>query len=399
MIWGVDEEERGAIVIDHGSGTCKAGFAGASAPTAVFPNIVGRPRHVGPMVGMGQKDCYIGDEAQSKCGILVYSYPVKRGIITRWEDMDAYWHHTFYNELRAAPEEHPVLLMETPHNSINNRYMTAQSMFEKFNVPAMHIAVHSVLSLFASGRTTGTVIDSGDGVTHIVPIYEGHALRHASLQHDLAGIHLTDYLMKLLTDSERGYSFSTTAEREIIRDIKEKHTYIALDFEQEIHTAASSAQETKYQLPDGFVITIGNELFRCPEALFQPSLMGQGSTLTVPPINYMARSIPIPPTGIHETAYNSIMKCDADIHKDLFGNVLLSGGSTMFPGFPERLQKELNALAPPTMKVNVNAPPEREHYSWIGGALLASLSRFQRMCITKKEYDEIGPAVVNSKCF
>merc|ERR1712132_7574 len=244
--------------VDNGSGMVKAGFSGDDAPRAVFPSIVGRPKVKSTMVGSENKDVYVGDEAQAKRGILHLKYPIEHGIVTSWDDMEKIWHHTFYNELRVAPEEHPVLLTEAPMNPKANREKMTQIMFETYSVPAMYVNIQAVLSLYASGRTTGVVLDSGDGVSHTVPIYEGYALPHAIQRIDLAGRDLTEYMMK------------------IVRDIKEKLTYVALDFDAEMKKFEETSEGEKlYELPDGRTLKVANQRFRCSEVLFDPSLIGK----------------------------------------------------------------------------------------------------------------------------
>lgn len=359
------------VVIDNGSSLIQAGFAGADTPISIFPSIVGHAAN---------NECIIGKDALTNGDTLSLKYPIEHGIVTNWDDMEKIWHHTFYNELKVNPAEQPVLLSEAPLTPKVNREKMTQIMFEKFNVPAMYIAINAVLALYASKRTTGIVLSSEGGVSHTVPIYEGYALPHAIIRLDLSGQDLTSYLMKMLV--KRGYDFTDPKDRSIVQDIKEKLCYVALDFEQEMQTSVSgSSLEKSYTLPDGKVVVLKNEHFRCPEALFQPAFVGMESA------------------GIHETTYNSIMKCDVDIRKDLYANIVLEGYTTLFPGLAERMQKEISALAPPTMKINVIAPPERKYSAWKGGAILSNLPTFQQMYITREEYDKNGPSIVHRKCF
>ncbi|XP_049369093.1 actin-104-like isoform X1 [Solanum verrucosum] len=376
MADGIDIQ---TVVIDNGTARSKAGFAGDDAPKTVFKSIVGHPRHTGFMLGMGQKDAYVGDEARRNRGILTLKYPIEHGMVKNWDHMEKIWHHIFYNELRVAPEEHPVLLTEVPLNPKVNREKMTEIMFEKFNVPSMYVAIQAVLSLFANGRLTGIVLNSGDGSTHMVPIYEGHALPHAISWLGIGGRDLTDYLLELIRE---GFACNVAIQENIFWRMKETITYVALDFEQEIEKAKNRSSVDKgFELPDGQLFYIGAGSFQCPEVLFQPSLVGKG------------------PTGIHEKVYNSIMKSDVDIRKDLFANIVLSGGSTMFPGLAERMSKDITALAPRGMKIEVIAPPERKYSTWIGGSILASVNTFKRMLITKGEYDEYGPSIVHKRCF
>ncbi|KAJ5068631.1 actin [Anaeramoeba ignava] len=314
------EKEIKTIVIDNGSRLIKAGFGGEDKPKTIFPSIIGRLRNSGDKIEKEEKEYYIGEEVQSKSGILNLNYPIEHGIIKDWDDMEKIWNYTFENELRVKSEEYPILI---------------------------------ILPIYSSGKGSGFVIEIGDGVTSVVSIYEGYAFPDTIKRVDFAGRDLTEYLMKLL--NEKGNSFETNIEREIVRDIKEKLGYVALDFDEEMEKHQKLI-ETKYELPDEY-------------------------------------------SGVHEMIYNSIMKCDEDIRKELYGNIILSGGSTMFPGFVERIEKEVTQLAPPNTKINTIADSFRLDAVWIGGSILASISTFQNKWITKEEYKESGVSIVHRKCF
>lgn len=245
------------IVIDNGSGTIRAGFAGEEIPSCYFPSFVGRPKHPRVMAGGLEGDSFIGQRAQDLRGLLKIRYPLEHGIVTNWEDMESIWHYVYENELKTLPEEHPVLLTEPPLNPRANRDMAAQLMFEAFNVPALYMSIQAVLSLYASGRTTGVVLDSGDGVSHAVPVFEGFAIPNSIRRIDVAGRDVTEQMQLLLRKA--GHVLHTSAEKEVVRMIKEKVCYVSLDPKREEKEWMNSyhksdAKATDYTLPDGHKI-------------------------------------------------------------------------------------------------------------------------------------------------
>jgi len=237
-----------------------------------------------------------------------------------------------------------------------------------------------ILSLYASGRTTGIVLDIGDGVTSVVPTYEGFAVPHAMQRADVGGRDVTEYLQVLLR--KNGHAFHTSAELEVVKDIKEKLCHVS-DLTE---TAAPEKEETdegevKYLLPDGHEILIGAERFRAPELLFDPSIIG---------LEY---------EGAHTMLLSSIAKCDMDMRRTLFSNIILSGGSTLFDGFGNRMLSEVRPGAPKDAKIKIWAPADRIFSTWIGGSIVASLATFKRMWISRQEWQEHGKSIIYRKTF
>ncbi|KAK3640334.1 Centractin [Elasticomyces elasticus] len=372
------------IVIDNGSGTIRAGYAGEDTPKSIFPSYVGRPKHVRVMAGGLEGDVFIGSRAQEQRGLLKLRWPLEHGVVTDWEDMERIWQFVYTDELKTLSEEHPVLLTEAPLNPRSNRETAAQILFETFNVPALYTSIQAVLSLYASGRTTGVVLDSGDGVSHAVPVYEGFAITNSIRRIDVAGRDVTEHLQTLLRKG--GNVFHTSAEKEIVKMIKEKTSYVVLNPKKEekewaqLSNRGESANSkiVDYVLPDGQHLKIGSERFRAPEILFDPEIIG----LEYP--------------GLHHLVVDAINRTDMDLRKSLFGSIVLSGGSTMIKGFGDRLLHEVQRLAVKDMKIKIFAPPERLYSTWIGGSILAGLSTFRKMWCSVEEWHE-NPEIIHQK--
>ncbi|XP_049747832.1 actin [Elephas maximus indicus] len=367
------------LVADYGSGVSKVGFSGTEAPLVVFPTILGKLRHDNSLTGMEKKDWFIGAEVLTNRRNLNLLNPISRATVTSWDNMEKIWHHSFYQMLRVAPEQHPLMLTEPPLSPNSYKEKVSQIMFETFNVPALYIANQGVLSLYASGKTTGTTIESGEGMTYFVPIIDGCPLHQSTMQLDVAGQDLTLYFMQLLTES--GHLFVSSDDREYIRGMKEKCCYVALDFEKEQAKAESPAFKRTYQLPDGQEMDVGRERFFCPEALFNTSLIGRNTL------------------GIHMVASQSVSSCDPTLWKNLFGNMVLSGGTGSCSGLRFRLQREISDVVSPSINVQVSSCPYSMYGSWVGGSILCSLSTFQDMWITKEEYGDVGSSIVIRRSF
>jgi len=380
------------VVCDNGTGFVKCGFAGANFPTAIFPSMIGRPilRFEEKVENVVIKDVMVGDEASKLRMMLQISYPLENGIVRKWDEMEHLWDYTFHERLKVNPKECKILLTEPPLNPKQNREKLVQIMFEKYGFKAVYVGVQAVLTLYAQGLMTGVVVDSGDGVTHVVPVHSGFSLPHLTRRLDVAGGAVTRFMIRLLL--LRGYAFNRTADFETVRQIKEKLCYVAYDtqFEKKL------AQETtvlvqSYELPDTRVIRVGSERFEAPECLFQPHL------------------VDVDGGGMADILFDSINKADQDLRPDFYQHVVLSGGTSMYPGLPSRLEKEIKQLwltkvanndfkRLATFKVRIEDPPRRKHMVFLGGAVLSQIMKDKaNFWMTQEEYQSEGLNVLK-KC-
>ena len=370
-----ESNKKPSIIIDNGSGFCKAGFGGEKEPKTIFATSIGYIKFSG-CIGFAnpRAEYFIGKEAEQKIGILKMEHPIENGIITNWENIEKIWKHIFNNELIVSPEEHSVLLTEVPFNSNENREKVAQIIFEHFKVPRLYIDNQSLFVANYYGKTTGIVLDSGDSNSSCVPIVKSFPISNAIRYLNFSGRELTEFMSKIL--AETGYQINTNSKKKLILQIiKEKICYVALDYEAEL----KSLEPYDYDLPDGNHIIIKDQRIRCPETIFNPSIMGKEGK------------------GIAEICNESIQNCDKNLEKELYNNIILSGGNTMYDGFPERLTKEMKILASQSMKdeINILASNDRNLAAWKGASILSTTSLFDNKWITKKEYEEKGPSVVH----
>lgn len=381
------------VVCDNGTGFVKCGFAGANFPASIFPSMIGRPilRSEEKFENVQLKDIMVGDEAQKLRTMLQITYPLENGIVRNWDDMNHVWDYTFHEKLKIQPKECKIMLTEAPMNPQVNRKKMIEVMFEKYGFKSCYIAIQAVLTLYAQGLLTGVVVDSGDGVTHVVPVYEGFSLPHLIKRLDVAGRDVTRYLIKLLL--LRGYAFNRTADFETVRQMKEQLCYVGYDLELEKRLAnETTVLSRSYTLPDGRVIRMGGERFEAPEVLFQPHL------------------IDVDGGGMADQLFDCINKADVDTRPEFYNHIVLSGGSTMYPGLPSRLEKEIknlylakvlkgNRATLAKFKCRIEDPPRRKHMVFLGGAVLAEIMKDKdHFWMNKSEYEEQGEGVLR-KCF
>ncbi|KAI0982083.1 hypothetical protein GJ496_004188 [Pomphorhynchus laevis] len=383
----MDKCDNPVIVCDNGTGFMKCGFAGRNFPDLVFPSIFGTPMmrwktNIGQTLGYNP-DLLIGDDANLHRQTLNIHYPMENGIVQDWNGMSTLYNYAF-DKLKVDPRDSKILLTEAPLNPLKNRQRMIEMMLEEFGFRGCYVAVQAVLTLYSQGVSSGVVVDSGDGVTHICPVYEGFCLSHLTRRLDIAGRSITRFLIKLLC--LHGYAFNHSADFETARMIKEKFCYVAYDLDQEQKLAQETTVLTKrYQLSDGREIKLGTERFEAAEVLFQPRLNDVESV------------------GIGELLYKTIQDAPIDIRQKLMQTIVLSGGTTMLPGLPTRLEKELKQLfVERTLKgdiqrlskfrIGIEDPPGRKHMVFIGGSMLANVmrNRGNEFWVTKEDYEENG---------
>lgn len=375
------------LICDNGTGSLKVGRCTSNFPEYSVPSMIGtpNPQYLELMDGnLNLKSEYIGFDAEANRAALEINRPMEEGVVKDWDAMEKIWAYTF-DHFNTDRSRTPLLLTEAPLNPLKNREKMAEIMFEKFGFLALNVQVQATLSLYAMGYMTGLVVDSGDGVTHCIPVSEGLVNKHAIARMNIAGRHLTDQLSKLLL--VRGYNFHTSADFETVREIKEKLCYVSSNLSEERKLSKETTiLEEDYKLPDGSWIKIGSERFETGEVLFSPYLAGKDCD------------------GLSHMIFKSVMDSPMDLRAGLFSSILLSGGTTMLPGISTRIKNDVVKLhktmrggsSSSKIKIAVEDPPYRKHLVYLGATALAKIMKINpEMWVYKFNWDEEGPRVIH----
>lgn len=401
------------VIIDNGTGYTKMGYSGNVEPQYIIPTVLATKAEEGGVQGkkdgIEDLDFYIGESAFANSSTHQINYPIRHGIVDNWDNMERLWQRCLFEYLRCEPEEHYVVLTEPPLNPPENREYTAEIMFETFNVPGLYIAVQAVLALAASWASkqveekslTGTVIDSGDGVTHVIPVADGYVIGSCIRHIPLAGRTITQFIQQLMKD--RREPVPSEDSLEVAKKVKEMYCYVCPDVQKEFLKYDKNPEKyfktytgTKAKTGAQWTCDVGYERFLGPEIFFNPEIFSSDFTVPLP-----------------DVVDEAIVKCPIDVRRSLYKNIVLSGGTTMFKDFSRRLQRDIkklvdmrmqmninrlsgltgNVAPPPAIDVNVVSHPLQRYAVWFGGSMLASTSEFYRVCHTKAQYDEEGPRI------
>ena len=376
------------IIVDLGSGEVKAGFSGEEKPKIIFKNYFGEPKYKKVLRTFDKEnqelnDQYIGDDCDKYMGLIKLRFPVKHGVFENEQDILSVFNH-LYSKLGINSQEikeHPLLLTEPLLNPYINREKIAYSLFDNLGVPALFFASQPILSLFSTSSTSGTVLESGEGVTQSCVVYEGYSIPSSYERYNYGGADVTEYLKNLL--KKRGYHFYNSTEFRLVNEIKENSCYCYGNnsIKNDIGDSKKAANKNpiNYYLPDGSSICIGDERLLAPEIVFNPEYIGK-EYLSFPDI-----------------IISSINKVDIQLKQKSYENILLSGGNTNFNGLNDQLHSELKNKLNKNMKINLNKSEKPQYCCWIGGNIISTLEIFKKMWVTKNDWNEKGNKVIHIK--
>lgn len=371
------------LVIDLGSSEIRAGYSGENEPQLIFPNYIGEPKYNKILKTFNReneeiKDIYVGEECSKYMGIVKLRYPISRGSFSSESDIPIVFSHIF-SRLHLSPEEiqnHPILIAEPLLNIKTNRESISEILFEKFNTPGVFFASQPILSLFSESNTTGTVLESGDGVTQVCSVYEGYSLPSSFIRYDYGGRDITEYLQKLL--KKQGIHLNSDTEYLFVKGIKEKYCYSSTGLSDYSLNKKSEVSKSKVSLPDLKEIILDSERSTSTQVLFSPSLVGK---------NYL---------GVHQMLATSIGKVDVDYRAKLFFSIIITGGNALMKTFTENISNELKNLVPRSIRVKVHKTARPVLCCWTGGTLVTSLGVFKEKWVTKKDWDEKGKDIIHN---